>query len=109
VKTPSVILLVEDREDDLFFMRRALKQSGVRNPLHVVSDGAKAIEYLSGLGDFADREEHPLPDLVILDLKMPGKDGFEVLAWIRQSHLPHIPVAVLAPRICHPHRHLQLS
>ncbi len=94
MNTQSVILLVEDNEDDVFFMQRAFQQAGVHNPLQVVRNGEEAIDYLSGQHDFSDRERHPLPDLVFLDLKMPGVNGFEVLRWMREQRL-HIPVAVL--------------
>jgi CheY-like chemotaxis protein len=77
------ILLVEDNPDDVFFMQRACKTAAVENPVHVAEDGNKAIEYLSGAGEFADRDAHPLPCLILLDLKLPGKSGLEVLAWLR--------------------------
>lgn len=90
------ILLVEDNEDDVFLMRRALKDAGVRNPLFVVEDGQEAMDYLSGAGDFADRRTFPLPALVLLDWKLPRKSGHEVLAWIRsQSRLDPVLVVVL--------------
>jgi CheY-like chemotaxis protein len=81
----AVILLVEDREDDVLLIRRAFKKAGLDTPLHVVADGNEAIAYLSGERQYANRAEHPLPDLILLDLKMPGLDGFEILAWIRQQ------------------------
>ena len=82
--TPGVpILLVEDNPDDVFFMRRAFKSAGLENSLHVAEDGIKAVEYLSGAGEFADRAAHPVPCLMLLDLKLPGKGGLEVLAWMR--------------------------
>ena len=83
MNTQSIFLLVEDNEDDVFFMQRAFQQAGVHNPLHVVRNGEEAIEYLSGQNGFSDRQEHPLPDLIFLDLKMPGVNGFEVLKWMR--------------------------
>lgn len=91
----SVFLLVEDNEDDAFFMERAFKDAGLRNPLRVVTNGEQAIEYLAGRKGFADREKFPNPDMIFLDLKMPGMDGFEVLAWIRQERKLEVPVAVL--------------
>jgi CheY-like chemotaxis protein len=92
----SVILLVEDREDDIVIVRRALVQAHLVNPLHVVRDGEEAIEYLSGTGKYANREEFPLPGLILLDLKMPRVDGFQVLEWIRkQPGLKGIVVLVL--------------
>jgi len=80
-----VILLVEDREDDILLIRRALDQANVHNPLHIVRDGEEAISYLQSDGNYARRDEFPLPDLVLLDLKMPKVDGFELLQWIRQQ------------------------
>lgn len=79
------ILLVEDNSDDVFFMQRAFKAAAITNPLHVAEDGDKAIEYLSGAGKFADRTAYPLPCLILLDLKLPGKTGLEVLAWVRKQ------------------------
>ena len=94
MNTQSKFLLVEDNEDDVFFMERAFQQAGVHNPLHVVKNGEEAIEYLSGQNQFSDRQEHPLPDLIFLDLKMPGVNGFEVLKWMRAQSV-NIPVAIL--------------
>src|ERR1041385_9060587 len=92
----AVILVVEDQEDDIFLIRKAFRKAGVPNPLHVVRDGQEAIEYLSGEGAYANRAEHPLPDLVLLDLKLPRVDGFQVLQWLRQqSGISEIPVVVL--------------
>jgi len=81
----SVILLVEDSQDDILLMRRALLVANIVNPLQVVRSGDEAIDYLSAKGRYTNRAEFPLPGIVLLDLKMPGKDGFEVLAWIRRS------------------------
>jgi len=89
------ILLVEDSEDDVFFMKRALELAGVNNPLQVVMDGQAALDYLAGQDKFADRVSYPLPGLVLLDLRMPLVPGFEVLKWMReQSHLCCVPVIV---------------
>jgi CheY-like chemotaxis protein len=79
------ILLVEDNPDDIFFMEYALKKAEVHAPLRVVRDGQEAIDYLSGAGKFSDRKKFPLPCLVLLDLKLPVRDGLEVLQWIRQQ------------------------
>lgn len=94
-KQQSVFLLVEDNEDDAFFMQRAFKDAGLHNPLHIVTSGDQAINYMAGIHAFADREKYPLPDLIFLDLKMPGRDGFDVLAWIRQKQKSTVPIAVL--------------
>src|SRR5436190_24304349 len=79
------MLLVEDNEDDVFLLQRALKYAGIENPLHVVQDGEAALTYLSGAGVFHDRTQHPLPFIVFVDLKLPYLNGFEVLTWIRSQ------------------------
>jgi CheY-like chemotaxis protein len=79
----GIILYAEDEPDDVFFLKRAFKVAGVTNHLEAVPDGQGALDYLSGAGVFADRERHPLPCLVLLDINMPKKGGFEVLEWIR--------------------------
>src|SRR5580692_2797809 len=81
----NTILLVEDEEGDVFFMRQALQKAGVINPLQVASDGQEAIDYFKGTGRFANREEFPLPCLVLLDLKLPRVMGLDVLKWIREQ------------------------
>ena len=81
----ALILLAEDREDDIRIIRRAFEQAKLLNPLQVVRDGDEAIAYLKGEGKYSNRAEYPLPDLVLLDLKMPRVDGFEVLRWAREQ------------------------
>jgi DNA-binding response OmpR family regulator len=78
------ILIVEDDENDVFFLRQAIKKAGIDIALRVVSDGRKAIDYFEGKGEFANREAHPLPCLVLLDLKLPYVMGLDVLRRIRQ-------------------------
>jgi len=96
VNNEPVILLAEDREDDIILIQRAFKRSGFAVPLKVVRDGEEAIRYLAGDAQYADRTRYPLPSLFLLDLKMPLKDGFEVLRWIKQEpRLKDIPVIVL--------------
>jgi CheY-like chemotaxis protein len=73
----------------------ACQSAGVSFGLHSAKDGEKAIAYLAGEGIYADRASYPVPDLVLLDLKMPFKSGYEVLVWIRnQPHLKLLPVVV---------------
>src|SRR5713101_4697438 len=67
----AVILLAEDREDDILLIRKAFQKAFITNPLEVVRDGEEAIAYLSGEGKYSNRSEFPLPDLMLLDLKMP--------------------------------------
>jgi DNA-binding response OmpR family regulator len=76
------ILLAEDRDDDVFLFRRSLRRAGVSSALHVFEDGRPALDYLGGAGPYADRLVHPMPELVILDIKMPFVSGFDVLRWI---------------------------
>ena len=91
-----VILLVEDRTDDVELVRRGLLKAKVFNPLQVVSDGEEALAYLDGVGKYADRKLYPLPDIILLDLKMPKMDGFEVLREVRnRPALSPIRVLVL--------------
>src|SRR5262249_14442725 len=92
----ALILLAEDREDDILLIRRAFTKANLLNPLYVVHDGDEAIAYLKGEGLYANRAEYPLPALLLLDLKMPGKSGFDVLKWVRQEpHLKALRVVVL--------------
>jgi CheY-like chemotaxis protein len=77
-------------------MQRAFRQTTLKNPIQFVRTGEDAIAYLSGEGQFSNRAEFPLPVLVLLDLKLPGKDGFDVLSWIRQQDgFRTLPVVVL--------------
>jgi CheY-like chemotaxis protein len=79
------ILLVEDERNDVFFLEYAFESAGITNPLQVVEDGQQAIDYLAGIGKFANRTQYPIPCLVVLDLKLPVKMGLDVLRWIRQQ------------------------
>ena len=90
---PRTVLLVEDEPNDVFFMQQAMKKADIANPIQVASDGQQAIDYFKGAGKFANREEFPLPCLVLLDLKLPYVMGLDVLKWIRQQ--PELPVIVV--------------
>lgn len=92
----AVILIAEDHDDDIVLIRRSLNRAHVFNPLQIVGNGEEVIAYLSGEGKFANRDEFPLPSLLLLDLKMPRMDGFQVLQWIRrQNSLKALRVIVL--------------
>ncbi|PYM17020.1 MAG: two-component system response regulator [Verrucomicrobia bacterium] len=79
------VLLAEDDPNEVFLMERAFHKANLKNPMHVVRDGQEAIDYLSHQGNFTDTTCHPTPKLMLLDLKMPRKNGFEVLEWLRQQ------------------------
>jgi CheY-like chemotaxis protein len=81
----AVILLVEDRQDDVILIERAFNNAGIRNPFFVVRDGEEGMAYLHGTGKYANRDEFPLPDIMLLDLKMPKMGGFEVLHEVRKN------------------------
>ncbi len=78
------VLLAEDDEHDVFFMRRAFHKAEIRNPLLAVPNGGEAIRYLEGQDRYGDRAHCPFPGLLMLDLKMPLVDGFEVLRWVSE-------------------------
>ena len=80
-----MILVVEDDENDLTFVKMAMKKAGVANPIQVAKDGQEALDYFQGNGKFADRSKFPLPYLVLLDLKLPYVMGLDVLTWIRDQ------------------------
>jgi CheY-like chemotaxis protein len=90
---PIEVLLVEDDPGDVLLIREAFDFNKVHNNLNVVSDGEQALDYLRGIGDYADRIR---PDLVLLDLNLPRKDGREVLAEVKSDpELRTIPIVVL--------------
>ena len=86
------ILVADDSEDDQFLIARALHKSGTDCRIFAVEDGEKAIRYIAGLGEYQDRSRYPFPDAVLLDLKLPRRDGFEVLQWLRASSFKDLPV-----------------
>jgi CheY-like chemotaxis protein len=92
-----IVLYVEDEENDVFFMQMAFEKTGMNWLLQSVPDGPKAIAYLAGAGPYADRERHPLPSVVLLDLNLPGCSGFEVLQWLReQPQFQQLPAVIFS-------------
>src|SRR5437868_15025736 len=79
--SPGIILLAEDNLDDVLLVRMAFRKAGFDNRIVVVCDGEVAIKYLKGKGRYANRTQFPIPQIFLLDLKMPKVSGFEVLAW----------------------------
>jgi two-component system response regulator len=96
MKTKKVILLVEDNPDDVQLTLRALKKNKIMNDVVAAQDGVEALEYLYGTGQYAGRDTKVLPQVVLLDLKMPRMDGLEVLHRIRADERTKLlPVVIL--------------
>jgi CheY-like chemotaxis protein len=92
----QTILHVDDDANDVLLFKHACRKGGVAANVQTVCDGEEAVAYLQGNEQFSDRAEHPLPDLILLDLKMPRLNGFDVLHWLRQeAHFRRVPVVVL--------------
>jgi CheY-like chemotaxis protein len=85
MNSPTIVL-AEDNEDDVFMFHRACKKNGVVKGVTVFEDGQGVIDYLGDKEPFGNRAKYPLPKLIILDLKMPRVDGFQVLEWLRGHH-----------------------
>jgi CheY-like chemotaxis protein len=93
---PGTILLIEDEATDAAMIRRGFEKVKVINPIFNAKSGDEALAYLSGTGQFQDRIEFPLPVLILLDLKLPGMTGLQILQWRRsQRDIKRIPVVVL--------------
>src|SRR5215813_8662133 len=93
----SRVLLVEDSADDVIFIRVAFQKMGLGDVLKFVSGGQQAIDYLRGEWLYSDRETFPVPDVLLLDIRMPDVDGFEVLKWIRANDkLKALPIVVFS-------------
>ncbi|HWH68526.1 MAG TPA: response regulator [Candidatus Sulfotelmatobacter sp.] len=86
---------MDDNEDDAFACRRALQKARLSCRLHHLGNGQEAMDYLSGAGPYANREQYPMPVAVISDLHLPRVSGFELLAWIReQEEFQSLPVII---------------
>ncbi len=95
-KTICKVLLVDDSDDDRFLLRRLLKKHDQFRIVAEVCDGEQAIQYLSGHAIYSDREKHPFPDLMLLDLKMPKITGYQVLEWLQGQTFEQLRVMVLS-------------
>jgi len=95
-KSPARILLVEDNRMDVELTLDAFREARLMNVVHVATNGTAALDYLLGRGAYADREAYPMPDLILLDLKLPGVDGFQVLREVKAAPiLKRLPVVIL--------------
>ena len=100
----KTFLLVEDDQFDVFFVEKEFREARVNAVLRVVRDGFQAVNYLAGMGNYADRERYPLPDLILLDWTLPRMNGSEFLQWLRRespSEHRSIPVVVLSCSVLH--------
>ncbi len=94
---PKTILYAEDNGDDVFIFKLAFKRATLPHTLHIVEDGQYAIEWLQGSNQYSDREKYPMPEVLVTDIKMPRKNGFELLEWVRaQKQFANLPVIVLS-------------
>ena len=93
----GIVLYAEDDDNDATFMESAFRKAGVADKLHVVKTGQEVMDYLSGTGSFADRKQHPLPELLLLDLNLPVVSGFAVLRWVRSHATFHsLPTVIFS-------------
>src|SRR5438445_1887579 len=96
MKKPEHILLAKDNESDALLLKRAIEAADIKATLQIVRDGQEAVDYLSGVLPYSDREKHPFPKLMLLDLRMPRLDCFQVLNIVPQRlGLTQLPVLVL--------------
>jgi CheY-like chemotaxis protein len=91
------ILLVDDTENDALLFKHALKQAGLDDPIFWIQDSQQALAYLKGAGHYADREKFPVPNILLLDMRMPGLDGIALLKWVKeQPHLSELVVVMVS-------------
>ena len=95
-KKPMTLLMADDDEDDRIMIKDALKEANLNNPIEFVENGEELIGYLKQTGKYSDKKKSPRPGLILLDLHMPVKDGFEVLKEIKSDpDLHQIPIIIL--------------
>ena len=91
------ILLVDDDENDVLLIKRALQKNEINNLVRVVSDGEEAVSYLLRRPPFDDRDKFPYPDVIITDIKMPRRNGLELLQWVKENPIYRVtPTMVLS-------------
>jgi CheY-like chemotaxis protein len=91
------ILVLEDNEDDAALLKRALQKNGITSPVIVLNDGNEGVAYLSGKGEYGDRDLFPVPNVLIIDLKMPKMGGLDFLRWLKgHPEFRVIPTIVLS-------------
>ena len=91
------MLAAEDDHSDLWFLTQAVEGAGIAVCLYAVRDGDEVLRYLKAEGEFSDRENHPVPDLLLLDLKMPRMGGLDVLKWMKENpEFKGLPTLVLS-------------
>jgi len=91
------MLIADDDENDLYCLRRAIQKAGLRCEVFEAADGQQVIDYLKGEAPYADRALYPVPDLLVLDLEMPRRNGLEVLEWLQgQPQFRGLPIAILS-------------
>src|ERR1044071_5805351 len=96
MKKSEHILLAKDNENEALLLKRAIESAHINASLQIVRDGQEAVDYLSGVSPYSDREKHPFPKLMLLDLRMPRLDGFQVLNIVHQRlGIVQLPVVVL--------------
>lgn len=97
LKHEDLVLVAEDNPDDATLLRRAVEKAGIPGRVKIVADGEDVLLYLQGRGAYANHEAYPPPSLIILDLKMPRKGGFEVLEWL-QAHPEYsvVPTVIMS-------------
>ena len=96
IQVLRAILLVEDESSDAALLLRGFEKAKIMNPVVHLTNGDEALSYLAGVREYADRRKYPLPALILLDLKLPGMTGIQLLQWMRiQGEIKRIPVVIL--------------
>ena len=95
-KERYLVLMVDDSEDDCLLIKMAIGKADRLRFIGSVSDGEELVSYLTGKEEYQDRQRFPLPDMLLLDLKMPRRNGFEVLEWLKSQPFENMVVVVLS-------------